>query len=233
MIAATTVSSTGMRENLLERTPPTQHNPSMTPSRRCHAAPLIAATLLLSFSLTKTAHACACCTDPGEYEFVANAPITEYQRAQLDDLRFSEAAQLYLTDAGEDGIKGLASIAAENTVIVIAKPKQWQMTFRAADGQTGTLRLTKPTRMTTLAADIHDSESSGVGPSLYKEWRCEGVVQGDGIFGKSFTTPARYTLIFQGRGNRCHSSSDFTHWRLEVSGKAASYAFFGKLKPES
>jgi len=36
-------------------------------------------------------------------------------------------------------------------------------------------------------------------------------------------------LIFQGRGNRCDNAEDFTHWRLEISGKKTSYAFFGEL----
>ena len=87
--------------------------------------------------------------------------------------------------------------------------------------------------MTRFSADLHDSEDRKQGPILYKEWRCAGVAKGDGIFEKGFTAPARYTLIFQGRGNRCDNGEDFTHWRLEISGAKASYAFFGKLLNET
>ena len=187
------------------------------------------AALLVVVSPMQKALACACCTDAGEYRLVANAPISEYQRAQLTGLKFADTARLYLTDAGEDTVKGLASVTQENAVSAIIEPKQWQLTFRTADGQTGTLKLTAPARLTTLAADLHDSQDAGLGPILYKEWRCEGPARGDGIFKNGFAAPARYTLIFQGRGNRCDSADDFTHWRLEVLGKAASYAFFGEL----
>ena len=60
-------------------------------------------------------------------------------------------------------------------------------------------------------------------------WRFEGVASGDGIFKSGFTALARYTLVFQGGGNSCDSATDFTHWRLEISGGKASYAFFGEL----
>ncbi len=99
--------------------------------------------------------------------------------------------------------------------------------------RTGTLSLPLPARMTRFSADLHDSQDRGLGPVLYKEWRCAGVAKGNGIFEKGFTAPARYTLIFQGRGNRCDNAEDFTHWRLEISGAKASYAFFGKLLHET
>jgi hypothetical protein len=187
----------------------------------------------LMMVLTNQALACACCADDGEYNFSPNARISEYQRAQFDGMKFGPAARLYLTDAGEDAVKGLASATPDNTVSVVLEPRQWRMTFRSADGKTGILTLPIPAKMTTLAADLHDSEDLRLGPSLYKEWRCEGAARGDGIFQKGFAAPARYTLIFQGRGNRCDSGSDFTHWRVEISGPKASYAFFGELLSES
>jgi hypothetical protein len=104
------------------------------------------------------------------------------------------------------------------------------MTFRSKDGKVGTLTLPFPPAMTVYAADIHDGrKSTGSAPLLYKEWRFEGPPKGDGIFQEGLAAPARYTLIFQGRGNRCHNSEDFTHWRLSISGDKARYAFFGKL----
>lgn len=172
--------------------------------------------------------ACACCTDPGEYRLKTNHRVGESERAQLDGMKFASAAQLYLTDAGEEVVKGLSSISETNGVTAVLEPKRWRLTFRAEDGQSGVLTLPVPSKMTTLAADIHDEEA-GKSPRLYKEWRFEGVATGDGIFRAGFAAPARYTLVFQGRGNRCDNGEDFTHWRLEVSGKKASYAFFGDL----
>jgi hypothetical protein len=185
---------------------------------------------LLLFSALD-ALACACCTDPGEYRLTPNHPVGEYERAQLDGMKFASAARLYLTDAGEEAVKGLKSISQTNTVSAVLEPKRWRLTFRAEDGQTGILTLPVPSKMTTFAADIHDKEAEEA-PLLYKEWRFEGVVTGDGIFQAGFAGPARYSLVFQGRGNRCDNSEDFTHWRLEISGQKARYAFFGELVAE-
>ena len=202
----------------------------MTLQRRLTLLGFAAALFVIS---SKDALGCACCADDGEYRFAPNAPITDYQRGLLGEMKFAGAAQLFLTDAGEDALKGIDSMTPENTVSVKIEPREWRLTFRSADGKTGTLKLPVPARMTTFAADLHDREPSGTGPSLYKEWRCEGVAKGDGIFQKGFGAPARYTLVFQGRGNRCDNAEDFSHWRLEISGAKASYAFFGKLDSAS
>lgn len=171
---------------------------------------------------------CACCTDPGEYSFAPNTAISDFHRAQLEGIKFGPAARLFLTDAGEDAVKGISSVTEENTLSADFEARRWRLTFRSADGQAGVLTLPMPAKISTLAVDIHDGEP-GAAPALYKEWRLEGVPTGDGIFRASFTAPVKYTLIFQGRGNRCDSGDDFTHWRLEISGKKASYAFFGDL----
>ncbi|HSK73862.1 MAG TPA: hypothetical protein VK892_19345, partial [Pyrinomonadaceae bacterium] len=52
---------------------------------------------------------------------------------------------------------------------------------------------------------------------------------GNGIFKSSIIKPTTYFLVFQGRGNNCDDVLDFTHWRLEINGRNADYAFFGKL----
>ncbi len=155
----------------------------------------------------------------------------EYQLAQIQDMKFAPTAQLFLTDVGEEeNAKGIGSISRQYRLTAALEHGHWRMTFRADDGKTGTLALPVPTTMTGFSADIHDGKkSSGNGPLLYKEWRFEGAPEGDGIFQEGFTTPARFTLVFQGRGNRCDNGGDFTYWRLSVSGDHASYAFFGKL----
>lgn len=192
------------------------------------AAAMTGALLLVSVI---DLQACACCTDPGEYRLKTNQPIGDYERTQLGGMKFASEAQLYLTDAGEDEVKGLSSIFQQNAVTAVVEAKQWRMTFRTEEGKTGVLTLPLPRTMTAFAVDIHDEEE-GESPRLYKEWRFEGSARGDGIFQAGFAAPVRYTLVFQGRGNRCDNGEDFTHWRLEVSGKKASYAFFGELVAE-
>ncbi|MEP6955313.1 MAG: hypothetical protein ABI883_00690 [Chthoniobacterales bacterium] len=182
---------------------------------------------LILFSGAK-AQACACCSDPGEYRLEPNKPVGDYERAQLEGMKFAPAARLYLTDAGREEVKGLGSVSPENTVSAVLEPKRWRLTFRTEDGQTGVLTLPLPPKMTAFAVDIHDEEPEQA-RRLYKEWRFEGVPARDGIFNLGFAAPVRYTLIFQGRGNRCDNGEDFTHWRLEISGKKVSYAFFGEL----
>ena len=196
---------------------------------RISVAVMTCALFLLSINQVQ---ACACCSDPGEYRLKLNQRVGQYERAQLDGMEFAPAARLYLTDAGEEQVRGLGSVSQENTISAVLEPKRWRLTFRAEDGQSGVLNLPVPAKMTTFAADIHDEEPEKA-PRLYKEWRFQGIATGDGIFQAGFAAPARFTLIFQGRGNRCDNGGDFTHWRLEMSGKKASYAFYGALVGEA
>ena len=159
----------------------------MTTTLRPSFSVIICALLLVS---TRDANACACCSDPGEYRLSVNQPLTGYERAQLDGLQFASTAHLFLTDAGEDAVKGLATVSQENKVTAVLEPKRWRLTFRAEDGRTGVLTIPVPPRITTLAADIHDGEP-GQSPRLYKEWRLEGAASGDGIFKAGFAAPAR------------------------------------------
>ena len=85
--------------------------------------------------------------------------------------------------------------------------------------------------MVSFKVDTHENDNaeSGLGPVLYKEWRFEGTVSGTGIFKTGMAPMTKYFLVFQGRGNLCDSAGDFTDWRLEITGKKASYAFYGKI----
>jgi hypothetical protein len=55
------------------------------------------------------------------------------------------------------------------------------------------------------------------------------VQTGNGFFQSSIIKPTTYFLVLQGRGNNCDNAEDFTHWRLEITGRKADYAFFGEL----
>lgn len=196
----------------------------------------IAAVALFCSAATE-AGASTCRADPGVYRLETNMPIDEYTRAEITAIRFGSVADLYLTDAVYSSVIGIANIAEPYTISASVDAKRWRLSFRGENGESGILTLLVPTRMTAYAADIHDNDESHTrSPVLYKEWRFEGVARGNGVFKAGFTASARYTLVFQGRGNRCDEGRQFTHWRLEVSGRKAGYAFFGKLAtpvPES
>ncbi len=197
---------------------------------RLHHFSFALATALF-LSAASHLYACACCSDPGEYTLRRDAAVETYQLDQIRALEFAPAALLYSTDAGpEENAKGIDNPSDGYSVSVATSATGWRLTFRGEDGKTGTLTLPFPGKMTVYAADIHDGQkSSGNGPLLYKEWRFEGGVTGDGIFAQGLKSRSRYTLIFQGRGNRCDNGEDFIHWRLAVSGSQAQYAFHGEL----
>ena len=193
---------------------------------------IVLSTALLFCGPTE-ARACACCSDRGTWRLESNEPLSGYVLDQIKGIKFGSEAQLFTVDGPdvEEQVKGLTTFSEDSYgVTAVAESKQWRLKFRAADGKSGELILPWPSKVATFAVDIHNGEANFVGqPLLYKEWRLEGRATGNEIFKEGFAAPARYTLIFQGRGNRCDGTDDFTHWRLEISGKKAAYAFYGEL----
>jgi hypothetical protein len=199
---------------------------------------------LLIFTLCATSNAasCACCAEPGTYEIWTGRP-NDYEIELLKDIKFDEKAFLYMTDAGFDSIKGLSAIEKEfDDDSWIASPggldlvntftgRMWTFTIKSPKGKTGTLKLPMPSQMLEFKVDIHDGvESGGGGPLLYKEFRFRGTVSaGSGFLAGSIARPTSYFLVFQGRGNGCDNAGDFNNWNLEITGKKASYQFFGDL----
>jgi hypothetical protein len=194
-----------------------------SPSRSRLLALIVILIVVVSWPVGR-ALACACCSDPGTRE-ESVVKVNEFHRAQIAGLEFGQEAELFMTDAGEESIKGISAIADKYRLTVALDEKQWRLTFRTEDGKTGTLTLPIPAKLGTFQVDPRDGrKSAGGGPLLYKEWRWEGVPKSEGIFLKG---AQRYSLVFQGHGNRCDDYSDFSHWRLEVTGKNISYALFG------
>ncbi len=181
--------------------------------------------------------ACACCAEGGEYSISTVKPDLS-KISMLAEMKFDGAAELFTTPAGFDDIKGLNSIKASYeasdspdffTLENVFAAKTWKLNFKTANGKTGTLNLPMPMQMLSFKADIHDT-AEGSEVSLYKEWRFKGTVQsGNGFFTAGITKPTTYFLVLQGRGNNCDNAADFKYWRLEITGKNANYAFFGKL----
>jgi hypothetical protein len=208
-------------------------------------SPFIFALICCLSSFSIDAFACACCAETGEYSIWTGKP-DKYNVDLLSEIKFDKSAYLYMNEAGFDVIKGLDQIAKmyesnswtaapeDFSLINNFAARTWKFNFTKS-GKAGVLTLPIPTQMVQYKVDIHDGKTSGGGgPLLYKEWRFKGSVQsGSGIFQAGIAPPTTYFLVLQGRGNACDNAEDFKSWRLEIDGKKARYAFFGKLSSAS
>jgi hypothetical protein len=179
--------------------------------------------------------ACACCTDAGQY-YLGEQDLDDYHIGLLQKVKFL-AADLF---AGSDQSAGISFDkfgADENTnefvIDGLFNKKTWNLNFKSLNGKKGSLRLEVPLRQTEFMVDTHD-ESNGtshMGPQLYKELRFKNKVKnGTGFFREGIAKGTEYSLVLQGRGNSCTNAEDFTHWRLQINGLKADYAFWGKLR---
>ncbi len=199
-------------------------------------AALLAVVLLLFMSVA--ALACACCAEPGTYS-VSTGKLAPYEMELLKEMKFGPAADLFLTAASYDDIKGLkevikefeATTSSEFALVDAFTGSTWTLQFMTGGERKGSLTLPRPTQMTSRMIHIPDNTSTSQNVTLYKEWTFNGTVRsGSGFFRSDIAKPTRYTLIFQGHGNNCDNAEDFKNWRLQVTGAKASYAFFGKMK---
>lgn len=206
-------------------------------------------TLVLLFTVSVFASfplqslACACCAEPGLYSLRTYKPES-YTLDLLREMRLQDA-ELYMTEAGFDMIKGLGPIKAEYEsdswtvdsrfdLVSSFTNSGWRVNLKTPKGSKATLVLPMPTQMVAFKADIHDEENRPNGPNLYKEFRFKGnLSSATGFASSGWARGTTYFLVFQGRGNGCDIASDFTHWRLEIDGPRADYAFFGKLKADT
>ncbi len=178
-----------------------------------------------------TAYACACCADDGHWS-ERSTPLHALERDELARVRLGPAARTFVSPAGLQGVRGIASPSVRYAVSGSTRFESWSLRFRDARGRTGTLRLFLPGRATLLAADVRDGRRAGAGgPLLYKEWRLAGRVTGTGIFRAGLTGRPRFRLILQGRGVLCTTAEDFAHWTLQVTGPRARFSLFGSLRP--
>lgn len=195
-------------------------------------------SVVLVLAASTVSFACACCADRGTYS-ISTGKVDTYWMGLLADMKFGPKAELYSTEAGFEGIKGVGAIEKEYNdgtldhinIIDAFTENSWSLTFNTPKGSSGALALPLPTRMTIRKVDIPDNTSTATNVVLYKEAIFKGTVaQGLGVFKSGIVRPTTYTLIFQGKGNFCDNAEDFTNWRLEVKGKKADYVLFGKMK---
>lgn len=203
---------------------------------------LFVAGLVILFPIRSLA--CACCAEPGTY-FLNTSKPRGYSLDVVRDFTFERPADLYMTEAGFDMIDGLDPIKKEyesdtwtfETHFDLAASftrNVWRFNLKTPKGAVGTLVLPMPAQMVTYKVDIHDEENRPNGPLLYKEFRFKGSPSSATGFTRSASIRGTtYFLVFQGRGNGCDNASDFTHWRLEIDGPKADYAFYGKLDTQA
>lgn len=188
---------------------------------------VVLVTIFLSFPLQTFAKYCACCAEHGEYSISVKKP-GDYELDELKRLQIA-TTNLY-SDAGyPDNIMGLDPLRENYNASFILQPTAWKFDFSETSKTVGILNLPISPKMVDFRADTHENEEGEA--ILYKELRFKyKVLNGTGIFRKGIAPASEYFLVFQGKGNNCMFAEQFTHWRLEITGKTANYAFYGKLK---
>ena len=190
---------------------------------------LLVVALAMLLSLPSRALACACCADSGEW-YEVSEKVGANELGELALLKFAPAAKIFMSVAGDEGIEGVASGSDAYTLAAKQTGRRWTFTLRDEKSAAGTLTLNIPLNGESFGVDLRDASDNGLGPSLYKEWRFAGRVDGTGIFKKGIAPNTKFRLILQGRGNHCRSASDFQNWILQVNGPRASYAFYGTFQ---
>ena len=198
-----------------------------------HLSRALALLCALFAGLAVSAHdaaACACCTNEGQRR-VGVETLDSGKREEIGRLRFSADAQLFSGEGDPADIKGIAKSSGRYELHVAQEPNRWVFDFRDKAGGSGTLTLALPATISIFEVDPRLGERpGGHGPTLYKEWKLSSAAAGTGIFAPGVGSGQRITLILQGHGNSCTSSSDFTHWSIVVSGPKAQYTLFGDLQ---
>jgi hypothetical protein len=192
---------------------------------------VIALVLLTWIALAAQAEACACCTNPGQ-RTVQSVRFDTTHRAQFQDLKFAPGAELYLGEGDPEQVKGVAQPSAHYTLGVTVRPEGLSFAFSDKAGRSGTLSLAYPETLSRFEVDPREGKpDSGLGPTLYKEWKLTAKAVGTGIFAPGTGRNQRITFILQGRGNSCTDVTHFTAWTLVVHGPAAEFSLFGALSP--
>jgi hypothetical protein len=196
----------------------------MTPTRLLAAA---ACSALLAFAVND-ALACACCTNLGQRN-VGVQPLDSSKRAEIDQLRFAEAAELFVGEADAQDVKGITNPSARYKLGATWDKDRLVFAFRDEAGRSGTLALQRPRTISVFEVDPRDRPDSGTGPALYKEWTLTSRAAGSGVFSAGLGQNQQLSLIVQGHGNSCTTIDHFSHWTLVMRGPKASYSLFGDL----
>jgi len=191
---------------------------------------VVIVSVIVSTFHTTPAGACACCSDPS-MRFEAANDINEYEKDELGRIRFDDTAQLFITPAFPEHIKGIVSPSDQPYEFRgITGPRRWTFELSDSEGKQGTIVFPLPQRLVQFMVDPRDeTTSAGGGPRLYKEWRISSTADLSGLAAKN-DDKAQATLILHGHGNGCTAAEDFTHWTLQVRGPDVQFKLVGKLK---
>jgi len=206
---------------------------SFSSQRKQRAGSLcLVVTCAAFFSLVHTtpARACACCSDPG-MRFEAANDINEYEEDELGRIRFDDTAQLYITPAFPEDIKGIVAPSDKPYDLrSVTGPERWTFEISDSVGKQGTIMFQLPQRLVRFMVDPREeTTSAGGGPRLYKEWRISSTADLSGLVAEK-EDKAQATLILHGHGNGCTAAEDFTHWTLQVRGPDVQFTLLDKLK---
>ena len=171
--------------------------------------------------------ACACCADRGQ-RTIGDVKLDAYRLDEIRRLRFDTTANLYVTDAGFEVIKGIAGPSDSYQLQVNTNPKAFIFSLRDETGRAGSLTLSMPKVISIFEVDIYEEAPPGE-LLLYKEWKFWSRPTATGIFVGGAGSDHNLTLILHGRGNSCPNAEDFNHWTLVMRGPRAAYSLYGKV----
>jgi hypothetical protein len=183
------------------------------------------------FAQAEAAHACACCTEPGQRMDTTDTMDT-YVRGELAQMRFATQATLYNDTGFPDSVSGIVNPSTGLYRSRAAIRGVVRFDFVDPAGRPGRVQFLLPRLIHRFEVDPRSTGGPPPpnGPGLYKEWRLTGPAQLSG-FAAGAGNAATATLIMHGDGNSCSSSANFKHWTLAVKGRGIAFTFLGVLVP--
>lgn len=188
------------------------------------------AVAMLAILWSGAAHACACCSDPGD-RYVETEAVDKPRLDEINQMAFADTAQVSVGQRDFEDVEGIRLAALPLHVTVRRNGKVWTFSFDDRQGNKGDLHFTLPERVTVFHVDPRLPDANeATGPTLYKEWRLTSKAAGNGMLSGSVGGNQMATLIFHGRGNHCTDPGDFNAWTLTLYGSKAKVLLFGDLK---
>jgi hypothetical protein len=89
--------------------------------------------VVMSVSMFNQALACACCADPG-VRLVAVEKVTSARREAIGQLRFGRTAELFVSEAGIESIKGIVNPSEHYNLEVTRERDRLVFAFRVRQG---------------------------------------------------------------------------------------------------
>jgi hypothetical protein len=185
----------------------------------------LAASIITS---TTSALACACCSHPA-WRYVEVERLGAKRLAEIEQMDFAKTAKLMTTEA-DVAIKGIDDPSTDYRLELARRRDRFTFALRDTKGRGGTLTLAMPKSISIFEVDPRgDDKDTGLGPSLYKEWKLTAHAAGGGLFRRVVGPGQKLTLVLHGRGRGCTDASHFTDWTLMVYGPVARFSFYGAL----